>query len=441
MKTKPLILLMLLLTPLIQTAGQGNDVKVKLVQKEVCLSGFNCTLFLEVTNLDGNLKLAYARLITPWGVFPKKLNWIQLRRGEMVEIPLEIKVGRGALSGHSMITPVLAYLKEGEIGFKYYQGNTTLILVKKPEINVSIYLSPIKEKFEEGEPIKMIASYVVRGVPEGTPLSLLISLDGEPIEEFLLSRSSGNLTFSLPSPGIGDHNVTLKLCYLIGCFSKGVEVKVVRKSLTLVDKGLTLESIDRAKQAFERAYNLYKAASNDTIPLNVENITSLLALADSNIKEAEKLISKDPITLADVMKARSKAEYAENLSITAVRLIVEGYARAIREYVKDIKDLLNKSSNLLGNSTVNSYISKLNSIWYDYRTSLKRGDPSKAYRRARSELDSLYKEISSKVEEARREAQSITIAMIPLLLIIIVSTTTIIIRLWRGRLGIEREEG
>ncbi len=440
MKTEPFILLMLLLIPLVHVAGQGNDIEVKLVQKEVCLSGFNCTLFLEVTNLDGNLKLVYTRLITPWGIFPKKLNWVRLRRGETVEIPVEIRVGKEALSGHSMVTPMLAYLKEGEIGFKYYQGNTTLILVKKPEINISIYISPVKEKFEEGEPIKMIASYVVRGVPEGTPLNLLISMDGELIEEFLLSRPSGNLTFSLPSPGIGEHNVSLKLCYLVGCSSKGVMVKVIRRSLTVLDKGLALKAIDRAKQAFEEAYNLYKAASNDTIPLNVENITSLLALANTNIKEAEKLISRDPITLADVMEARNKAIYAENLSKMARRLIVAGYIRVIKEYVHDIEDLLNKSSRLLGNSTVSSYLSRLKSIWEDYRASLERGNPSKVYKRTRSELDSLYDEVSSRVKEARREAQSITIAMIPLLLIIMVSTTMIIIRLWRGKLEVEGEE-
>ncbi len=435
MKTRLLIPLILLLLPITHAVSQGGDIDVKLIQREPCLSGFNCTLVLEVTNLNGNLKLAYVRLITPWGMFPKKLNWIQLKHGERVEIPVEIEVGKDALTGHSKVTPVVAYLKEGEIGFKYFQGNTSLILVKRPEINVSIYISPIKERFEEGEPIKMIASYVVRGVPEGTTLNLLIMMDGELIEEFLLTRTSGNLTFSLPSPGIGVHNVTLKLCYLVGCSSRGVSVEVVRKSLTVVDKGLAIEAIDRAKQAFNEAYTLYMAASNDTIPLDVENITSLLALADSNLREAEKLISRDPVTLAEVLESRDKAKYAENLSITARRLIVASYVKAIRGYIEEIKGLLNKSSRLLGNDTVRAYLSELESTWDDFRTSLDRGDPSKAYRRTKEELDRLYKEVSSRVEEARREAQSITIAMIPLLLIIMVSTTMIIIRLWRGKLG------
>ncbi len=433
MKAKLLPLLLLSLITLNFTTQ--SDIIVKLIQEEPCLSGFNCTITLRVINMDGNIKLAYARLITPWGSFPKKLNWISLGPGDKVDVRIPVRVDRSALPGHSMVTPVIAYLKEGEIGFNYFQGNTSLVLVRKPKINVSIYISPVKDKFVEGEPISLIANYVVRGIPEGIPLNLYIALDQEQIEEFLLKEDSGNLTFSLPSPGAGDHNITLKLCYQIGCTSKNVIVKVEKKSVTLVDKGPALEEIKSAKREFEEAYDLYMIASNDTLPLDVENITSMLALADSSLKEAEKIILNESITLAEVLNAKEKAEYSRNISLRVKSLILRSYNEAIRTRVETINRILNESYRILRADKVKEYKAKIDSIWEEFRTSLERGDPSSAYRKAIRALEGLQEDISTDVQEARREAQSIMVIMVPLLLIIMVSTTTIIIRLWRGKLG------
>lgn len=428
-------LLLLTLAPLHLAQSQGVDLAIAVEPRDPCIAGYPCEVTVSVRNLDGIILLDYVKLITPWGAFTRNLGLRELRPNSTIFLPVVVNVDRNSLEGSNFVRPVVSFFKKGGIGMRMVEGNASSIMVIKPSINASLLAVPRSLEVYFGDPLVIDISYEVEGIPKEYHPSLSVYVDDHLEMKRELNGTSGEATLSVPVGGEGNHKVTVRLCYGIGCVDKSFEVAVYRKITVVSGYARDKEELSKALEGImERRRILqvaYERAVEYGLPIS-EAILVNLSVLDSKIKEVESLLAEENISYTDVVRANALLSQSSSIISDLEKEFLSTYRNRLTDLINSARQEIEGIRNL--NRTEYERMKKSLNDMEERLGRLNLSSTPDFYSNFEREVESLLKKAASMKEKAAEEARLLSGITVLLMFVTMISSATIILRKWKSQL-------